>query len=114
MNLTAPPPVQDPVPCDVDDAVIKEAKRRARRRRFSYAAVAAAALATVAALLAWSPHRRRARHRPTMPVALQVLSVPEAQVGTRATRQGCGRGSSGCRPREPRRAARPRGTWCSR
>ena len=55
MNLTAPPPVQDPVPCDVDDAVIKDAKRRARRRRFSYGAVAAAALATVAVLLAWYP-----------------------------------------------------------
>ena len=33
MTLTAPPPVQDPVRRDIDDAVIKEAKRRARRRR---------------------------------------------------------------------------------
>ena len=36
MSPTAPPLVQDPVPCDVDDAVFKEAKRRARRRRWSY------------------------------------------------------------------------------
>ena len=55
MSLTAPPQVQDPVPCEVDDAVIKEAKRRARRRRWSYGAVVAAALATVAAFLAWYP-----------------------------------------------------------
>jgi hypothetical protein len=39
--------------CDVDDAVVKEAKRRARRRRWSYCAVAATALATVAAFALW-------------------------------------------------------------
>ena len=54
MSLTAPPPVQDPVPGEVDDAVIKEAKRRARRRRWSYSGVVVA-LAAVAAFAAWGP-----------------------------------------------------------
>ena len=54
MSLTASPPVQDPAPCDVDDAVIKEAKRRARRRRWSYSGLVVA-LATVVAFVAWGP-----------------------------------------------------------
>ena len=54
MTLTAPPPVADPVRRDIDDAVIKEAKRRARRRRWSNGAVAVV-LASVAALVAWGP-----------------------------------------------------------
>ena len=53
MNLTAAPPVADPVPCDVDDAVIKEAKRRARRRRWGYGGVVAVVLATAAAFVTW-------------------------------------------------------------
>ena len=53
MSPTAPPLVQDPVPCDVDDAVIKEAKRRARRRRWSYCGVIAVVLGSAAAFVAW-------------------------------------------------------------
>ena len=58
MTLTAPPPVKDPVRRDVEDAVItdaviKEAKRRARRRRWRYGGVAAVALSILAALVAW-------------------------------------------------------------
>jgi hypothetical protein len=55
MTLTTPPPVQDPRLCDVDDAVIKEAKRRARRRRWSYGGVLAVLLSAVAAFVAWYP-----------------------------------------------------------
>jgi len=54
MSLTAPPPVLDPVPCEVDDAVIREARRRARRRRWSYGGVVVA-LAAVVAFAAWGP-----------------------------------------------------------
>jgi len=53
MILTAPPPVADPVRRDIDDAVIKDARRRARRRRLSYGGVVAVVLATIAALMAW-------------------------------------------------------------
>ena len=55
MSVTAPPSVDlgDPARPDIDDAVIKEAKRRARRRRWSYGGVAAVVLATVAAFVTW-------------------------------------------------------------
>ena len=55
MSLTAPPSVDlgDPARPDIDDAVIKEAKRRARRRRWSYGGVVAVVLATVAAFVTW-------------------------------------------------------------
>ena len=114
MSLTAPPPVQDPAPCDVDDAVIKEAKRRARRRRWSYSGLVVA-LATVVAFVAWGPHRPcRVHQPPAVAVAVPVPSPREGPARMRTTRRCCGSGSSGCRPREPCRAAPPPGTWCSR
>src|SRR5688572_20112396 len=46
MNMTflLPPDLSDPVGCDIEGAVIKEAKRRARRRRRIYATTAVLAL----------------------------------------------------------------------
>jgi hypothetical protein len=57
VTLTAPPPldVTDPVPPDADDAVIRQARRRARRRRLGYAAVLAVAALVGAAMVLGPP-----------------------------------------------------------
>jgi hypothetical protein len=62
MTLSAPPLVEDPVQLDVDDLVIKEARRRARHRRWRFVGVGVALAALLGVAVACGPRDAASTH----------------------------------------------------
>src|SRR5690349_4650264 len=62
MTLSAPRKVEDPAQLDVDDLVIKEARRRARHRRWRFGGVGVALAALLGVAVACGPRYAASTH----------------------------------------------------
>ena len=77
MTPSLPPSVLDPVQPDVDDLVIKQARRRTRRRRWDYRGIGAAVAAVLGVAAACGPRYAGSTNLSTTPAPVSALATAQ-------------------------------------